>query len=276
MKKILFPTDFSEIANNAFVYALKLARVYDAEVVVLHVFELPNLTYTQLPDNLIEIYNSVEIDQFENFRDYVPYLRELAEKHNLDTVKMSHVLKHGNLLDAMKEVIQQEHIDMVVMGTKGATGNFEVFLGTATSNVITALPVMVLAVPDEAQFTGIKSIGFATTFSEKDSVALMKIVNFATMFGATVKCITVKTDSLNVTPSEMEHWQKPFEKEPVTFFLIPDNDVKETILDFIHGQHIDVFAMPAHKRNFFKTLFTRSLAEKLSFHTDTPILSINI
>lgn len=276
MKKILFPTDFSEIANNAFVYALKLARVYDAEVVVLHLFELPNLTYTQLPDNLLEIYNSVEIDQFENFKDYVPYLRELAEKHNLGAVKMSHVLKHGNLTDAMKEVIQQEHIDFVVMGTKGATGRLEVFLGTNTSGVITDLPAMVLAVPDGAQYADIKSIGFATTFSDRDSIALMKVVNFATMFGAKVKCITVINDTLSIAPSEVERWKKDFEKESVDFFLIPNDDVKETILDFIRGQHIDVFAMPAHKRNFFKTLFTRSLTQKLSFHTDTPILSINV
>jgi len=275
MKKILFPTDFSEIANNAFMYALKVAKVYDAEVVVLHIFELPNLTYTQLPDNLLEIYNSVEIDQFENFKDYVPYLRELAEKHNLGGVKMSHVLKHGNLTGALKEVIQQEHIDFVVMGTKGASGRIEVFLGTNTSGIITDLPVMVLAVPDEAKFTEIKNIGFATTFSDRDSIALMKVVNFATMFGATVKCITVKNDMLSISPSEMERWKKAFENEPVKFFLIPNDDVKQTILDFIRGQHIDVFAMPTHKRNFFKTLFTRSLTQKLSFHTDTPILSIN-
>jgi len=275
MKKILFPTDFSEIANNAFIYALKLARVYDAEVVVLHLFELPNLTYTQLPDNLMEIYNSVEIDQFENFKDYVPYLRELAEKHNLGSVKMSHVLKHGNLLDGMKEVIKQEQIDFVVMGTKGATGRIEVFLGTNTASVIARLPVMVLAVPDEAKFTEIKHIGFATTYGESDKIALMKVVNFATMLGATVKCLTVKTSNFKKVPSEIELWKKDFKNESVEFFLIPHDDVKETILDFIRSQHIDVMAMPSRKRHFFETLFTRSLTQKLSFHTDTPILSIN-
>lgn len=275
MKKILFPTDFSEIANNAFLYALKLARVYDAEVVVLHLFELPNLTYTQLPDNLMEIYNSVEIDQFENFKDYVPYLRELAEKHNLGSVKMSHVLKHGNLLYAMKEVIKQEQIDFVVMGTKGATGMVEVFLGTNTASVIASLPVMVLAVPEEAQFTEIKHIGFATTYSDRDKIVLMKLVNFATMLGASVKCLTVKTPNFKRIPSEIELWKQDFKNEAVEFFLIPHDDVKETLLDFIRGQHIDVMAMPSRKRNFFETLFTRSLTQKLSFHTDTPILSIN-
>lgn len=275
MKKILFPTDFSEIANNAFLYALKLARVYDAEVVVLHLFELPNLTYTQLPDNLMEIYNSVEIDQFENFKDYVPYLRELAEKHNLGSVKMSHVLKHGNLLYAMKEVIKQEQIDFVVMGTKGATGMIEVFLGTNTASVIASLPVMVLAVPEEAQFTEIKHIGFATTYSDRDKIVLMKLVNFATMLGAAVKCLTVKTPNFKRIPSEIELWKQDFKNEAVEFFLIPHDDVKETLLDFIRSQHIDVMAMPSRKRNFFETLFTRSLTQKLSFHTDTPILSVN-
>jgi nucleotide-binding universal stress UspA family protein len=49
MKKILFPTDFSETSNNAFVYALQLAKNIDAEVVTLHVYELPVVDYINVP-----------------------------------------------------------------------------------------------------------------------------------------------------------------------------------------------------------------------------------
>ncbi|ESU25804.1 hypothetical protein FLJC2902T_29940 [Flavobacterium limnosediminis JC2902] len=275
MKKILFPTDFSKTADNAFVYVLNLAKAYDAEVVVLHTFVLPNLAYTQIPQNLMTVYESMEINQFENFKDYVPHLRELAEKHNMNTVKMSHVLKHGDLLENIKGIIKEEHIDLVVMGTKGATGLEKVFLGSNTGNAIANLSVPVLAVPEEAEFIRIKNIGFTTKFSERDNVSLMKVINFATMFRAVVKCLTVKTDDFDVSDERMEYWKKNFKSEPVEFILVSHNDVKQTVLDFVDNRDIDILVMSSRKRNFFEDLFTRSFAQKLSYHIKKPILSVN-
>ena len=91
MKNILFPTDFSEAANNAFVYALKLAEQFDAKITTLHVYELPKVRGTAMPNTIQEIYESINIEEFDNYRDSIPVLREIAEANNLDQVQ-NHLL----------------------------------------------------------------------------------------------------------------------------------------------------------------------------------------
>nr|WP_294937363.1 universal stress protein [uncultured Flavobacterium sp.] len=275
MKKILFPTDFSETANNAFVYALEMAKSIDAEVIVLHVYDLPSVSFGEVPVTLVEIYDSIELNNFENFRDQIPHLRKIAEKHQLQDVKMSHVLRHGDLVRIMKEICHEEHVDMIVMGTNGASGLQEMFLGSNTGNAIVNVPVTLLSVPNKAKFTRIKYIGFTTTFNDQDRIALHRVIAIAKKFHAKVKCLAVKTHNFNITNEGIEYWKTEFRNEPVEFFLIPHDDVKETILDFVDHQDIDILAMVTQKRNFFEELFTHSLTQKLSYHIETPILAFH-
>lgn len=275
MKKILFPTDFSETANNAFVYALEMAKCIDAEVIVLHVYDLPTVSYGEVPISLVEIYDSIELNSFENFKDQIPHLRKIAEKHQLDDVKMSHVLRHGDLVRIMKEMCHEEHIDMIVMGTSGASGLQEMFLGSNAGNAIVNIPVTVLSVPNTAKFHLLKYFGFTTKFDDADRLALHKVIGIAKKFHAKVKCLTVKTHGFDVSDEGMEYWKSEFKNEPVDFFIVPHDDVKETIYDFIENQEIDVLAMVTHKRNFFEELFTHSLTQKLSYHSDKPIMAFH-
>lgn len=275
MKKILFPTDFSETANNAFVYALEMAKSIDAEVIVLHVYDLPSVSFGEVPVTLVEIYDSIELNNFENFKDQIPHLRKIAEKYQLDDVKMSHVLRHGDLVRIMKELCHEEKIDMIVMGTNGASGLQELFLGSNTGNAIVNVPVTLLSIPNKAHFERIKYIGFTTTFNDHDRMALHKVLSIAKRFHAKVKCLTVKTHKFGVTDEGIEYWKSEFKNEPVEFFVIPHDDVKETILDFVEHQDVDILAMVTQKRNFFEELFTHSLTQKLSYHIETPILAFH-
>lgn len=275
MKKLLFPTDFSETANNAFVYALEMAKSIDAEVVVLHVYDLPSVSFGEVPVTLVEIYDSIELNNFENFKDQIPHLRKIAEKHQLENVKMSHVLRHGDLVRIMKEICHEEHIDMIVMGTNGASGLQEMFLGSNTGNAIVNVPVTLLSVPNQAKYEPIKNIGFTTTFNDQDRVALHRVIAIAKKFNSKVKCLAVRTHNFGITEEGIDYWKSEFKNEPVEFFVIPHDDVKETIMDFVEHQDIDLLAMVTQKRNFFEELFTHSLTQKLSYHMETPILAFH-
>ena len=122
MKKILFPTDFSDTSKNAFLYALKLADNIGAEIITLHVYELPQADYIDVSAYLYEIYEVTEFSNFENYRDEVPALRNIAEANDLGHIKISNVLENGNLISKIIEISNAENIDYIVMGTKGATG----------------------------------------------------------------------------------------------------------------------------------------------------------
>jgi nucleotide-binding universal stress UspA family protein len=275
MKRILFPTDFSETANNAFVYALEMAKHLGAEFIVLHVYDSPNLTYEGCPSSIASIYEMIELKNFENFKDQIPYLRKIAEEHHFESVKMSHVLRRGNLVKIIKEIAEAENVDLIVMGTHGASGLKEVFLGSNTGFVITQVPTTLLCVPIESKYDKIKHICFTTLFKGEDKKALLEVLTIAKKFHAKVKCLTVKTSNSKLTYERIEKWQSDFKKEAVEFFVIPNDNIKKTINDFLVQQEIDVLAMLTHKRNLIEELFTQSLTQKLSFQSKTPILVLH-
>ena len=178
MKKILFPTDFSETANNAFLYALNLAKSIDAQVYVLHVYELPMITGSLSAGLIQNVYETVELGSFENFKDNIPQLRQIAADNELSDIPLKFILEEGNFLYILRETIEEESVDFVVMGTNGNSG-FERFLfGSNTINTITSMKIPILSVPQELSFKGFKNIGFT---KKKKKVRLISL-NFPGQF----------------------------------------------------------------------------------------------
>lgn len=275
MKKILFPTDFSKTANNAFVYALEMAKFLEAELVVLHVYELPIVSYEGYSAYISEVYETIELNNFENFKDYIPTLRKIAEEHQLDSIKMSHVLEEGDLVAAIKKLAKKEKVNLIVMGTKGASGMKETFIGSNAGSVIKKVAVTSLIVPAKAKFEKIKTIGFTTRFRTKDRAALQQVLDFAKQVKAKVKCLYVRTFDSDVSEAKIMKWREDFKNEPVEFFVIPHDDVKQTIFDFMSNQNIDILSMLTYKRSFLEGLFNQSLTKKLSYHSEIPILTLH-
>lgn len=276
MKKILFPTDFSEVANNAFVHALEFAKIVQGELILLHTFELPVFDNQFFPENYAIIYDSIELSQFDMFKDEIPKLRAIAEEHHLDKIKMTHRLMDGDLLSNIKKSIKEDKIDFVVMGTSGATGWDAFFVGTNASSVINHIDVPMLCVPLEAKFKKIETIGFTTRFRPKDKKALKVVLDIAKKTKAKVKCLYVKTSSSDVSKETIEKWETDFMNDPIEFFVISSDEVKETILDFILYKDIDVLTMLTYKRGFFEAIFKPSLTKKMATNFDIPILAMQI
>jgi nucleotide-binding universal stress UspA family protein len=276
MKRILFPTDFSEVATNAFVHALEFAKIVQGEIILLHTFELPVFDNQFFPENYMVIYESLELSQFEMFKDEIPKLRAIAAKRNLDKIGMSHRLMDGGLSYNIKKAIKEDKIDYVVMGTAGASGWSEFFSGTNTGDVLTDIKIPLLSIPLEAEFNKIQTIGFTTRFRTKDKKALKKVLEIAKKAGADIKCLYVKTSKSDVTKKTIKKWEVEFENEPIEFYVITSDAVKETVLDFILYKNIDVLTMINYKRTFFEGLFHPSLTKKFANNFDIPILSMHV
>jgi len=274
MKKILFPTDFSEVANNAFVYALKLADAIGAEIITLHVYELPQLDYMNVPVYLLDIYEVTELSNFENYKHHIPVLRSLAEEFNLEHIKISNVLENGNLIDNIHKIATDDHIDYIVMGTKGVESFAATFLGSVTEKVMHHSKTTVLAIPKECSFEPIKSILFITKYKSSDQLQLQKVIELAYIFHSHIDCLYVaafdKLDERLITD-----WQQAVNYEDIAFHNIPSEDVEGGILNFIDSNNIDMLAMALHQKGFFEGLFHISLSKKLAFHVTIPILAMH-
>ena len=135
---------------TAFVYALDMGKCIEAELILLHVYYLPPISYEGYPSYVAEVYETIELNKFENFKDQIPLLRKIAEEHNLDNIKMRHVLEQGYLIPTIKAMIKKEKISMIVMGTSGDSGWKETFLGANAGSVIENVDLISLTFPEKA------------------------------------------------------------------------------------------------------------------------------
>ena len=276
MKKILVPIDFSENSENAFVYALEMAKLYKGELVLLHTFELPIAEGEIAPINYVEIYKALKRSTSDQFKDILSKLEEIAKRHEAGHITISHIMKPGELIDNVKEIVRHENIDFIVMGTNGASGWFDSFIGTNASSIISEIEVPVLSIAHDTKFHKIETIGFRTRYKEDEIFALNEVIDLAKRIGARVKCLYVKTPDSSFKGERIEYWESIFENEKnLDFFVVPSHDVETALEDFIVDQGIDLMAMVEHRKNFFTRLFTTSNTEKMSLHSKTPILALH-
>ncbi|WP_345159300.1 universal stress protein [Flavobacterium ginsengisoli] len=272
MKKILFPTDFSDAATNAFVHALEFAKVVNAELILLHTFEIPVYDSQFFPENYASIYSSIELAKFEMFKDEIPKLRQIAAERKLEDIVIKHRLMDGDLIYNLKNAVEEDQVDFVIMGTNSASDWTKFFTGSNTESVISGVEVPVLCIPIDAKYRKVKTIGFTTRYREKDKKELKKILKIAKKTGAKVKSLYVKTSNSDVSEEVRKEWEKEFSEENVEFLVLPSDDVKETILDFILYKDIDILTTITHKRSFFESLFDSSFSKKIAKEVTIPIL----
>lgn len=272
MKKILFPTDFSDAATNAFVHALEFAKVVKAELILLHTFEIPVYDSQFFPENYASIYSSIELAKFEMFKDEIPKLRTIAAERNLDDIVIKHRLMDGDLIYNLKNAVEEDQADFVIMGTNSVSDWTKFFTGSNTESVIAGVEVPVLCVPIEAKYKKVKTIGFTTRYREKDKKELRKILKIAKKTDAKVKSLYVKTSTSDVTDETRKEFEKEFATENVEFLVLPSDDIKETILDFVLYKDIDILTTITHKRSFFESIFNSSFSKKITKEVPIPIL----
>lgn len=272
MKKILFPTDFSDCATNAFVHALEFAKVVNAELILLHTFEIPVYDSQFFPENYAAIYSSIELAKFQMFKDEIPKLRSIAEERNLGDIVIKHRLMDGDLIYNLKNAVEEDNVDFVIMGSSGVTDWTKFFLGSNTNSVISEIKVPVLCIPADTKFKKIKNIGFTTRYREKDKAELRKVLEIAKKTNAKVKSLYVKTSSSDVSDVTIKEWEKEFANENIDFLVLPSDEVKETILDFILYKDIDILTTITHKRSFFEGLFDSSFTKKIAKEVSVPVL----
>lgn len=277
MKKILYNTDFSDCSINAFVYALHLADQFNAEIITLHTYSRPVIGSMYLPNTYQNIYAHLETDEFDMYKDTSKLLHIIAEKHQKEHITNTFLMVEEDTIDGMLRTIKKEDIDIVVMGTKGASGLKEVFMGSVTSHLMEQSPCPVLAIPENADYNGgIKNILFSSDFYPEDISSLKYALDFSDNLNAHFECINTAVDYSDYKEKLIANWSEKlqFTKYKDLNFSIIDASSLSEINDYININNIDLLITTIYKNNFIENLFHYSLAKRLAHHSTIPVLTI--
>lgn len=148
IKKILYPVDFSDYAEEILEYAVALAKKFEAELHLVHV--IPDLNYFTpyesflTPENLVAIERNIEGEVEKDFN-------RLTEKVDIPVKK---AVKTGAVFIEIIDYIKEENIDLVVMGTHGRSGIEHILIGSVAEKVVRKAPCPVLTVrPKNRKFS---------------------------------------------------------------------------------------------------------------------------
>jgi|SRR5690554_1792562 len=276
MIKILFPTDFSNAAENAFFYALQLTRKLNAELVLAHVYELPDLGRA-LHNTSKEVFEIMEMETLENFKKSVDNLRRKAENNGYGDVDFKHLMAEGQVVPRIVDLAKKENADYIVMGTTGATGLKEVFLGSVAAGVIDNSPCNVLSIPEEVSSkNAIDKIAYLTNYKDEEVVSFNEVNRFAAFFGATVCSMHFKKEVSELSEKQMEDWKKKLgvNYEDLHSYVVTGNNLEEAICELYIKHDIDVIAIQPRKRNFFTQIFRKSISKQIVQRLSIPLFTL--
>lgn len=271
--KLLIPTDFSEVANNALNYAIKLAHKTGAEIHILYVKNIPIMD-NSFPNDVYQSY-MLEIEEFtkKNFDELTEKVLKNAN------VKFETHTAFGFINDEIQEFIEKQKIDLVVLGTTGASGLQELLIGSNAASVAGEAEVPVLVIPPTSVFEEIVHIVYATDYNEPEFPAVSRLAYFASLFDADVSVLHVKSDYDDLFDSEHNFFSRNKDAAEFTKWKIVKLPEGESVIDsinkFIDQNHSNMIVMAKHNRNFFDKLFHRSLSKQMAYHTKIPLLVLN-
>ncbi len=273
ISKILIPTDFSTVANNALQYAIQLAKKTNASIHLLHVNNIPIMD-ASFPNEVYQTYTA-EIEDFA--KNSFENLENLyLNKSNLQFDKHT---AYGFVNDEIQEFAKNNKIDLIVLGTTGASGIQEILIGSNAASVVAKAEIPVLVIPPTSTFTDIKKIVYASDFNEPEFPSVSRLAFFANLYEAEVNVLHIKSFADNLFDAEHNFFSRNKENVEVNRWKIVKLPEGESIIDsinnFVETEHPNLIVMAKHNRSFFDRLFHRSLSKQMAYHTKIPLLVLN-
>ncbi|MBR9846065.1 MAG: universal stress protein [Algicola sp.] len=271
-RNILLPTDFSDNAWSAVVYALKLYADEFCTFYFLHSSQLKASTMSNMSNKLVRV-------MAENATKELEELKSMAEKTNANANhNFEIILSSEDMLGAIESAIKKYNINLVVMGTKGASKAKGVFFGSNTIHIIKNLKICpLLIVPDEFDFIKPEQIAFPTDFNRFYGDELIPLKHLAELFNSKIRIIHISGEDRLTEQQDynLAMLKAYLEDHPHTFHWMSDYGKKEqAIKDFIEQLDIDILSMINYKHSFIESIVKEPIIKNIGFQPTVPFLVI--
>ena len=248
MQRILIPTDFSDNSRNAIKYGLELFKNVKCTFYLLHVNPIPpysgagssvRTTTAVIKESMIK-QSKVELKKLLN------QIKDFSDNRNHTFSSMA---LYDYFVDAVKREVQDKRIDIIIMGTKGASGLKRVTVGSNTGDVITKVNCPLLAVPENAKYKIPKEIAFPTDYQiAYDMKVLDTLIAMVRMNDATIRIVHISKKGEDLSEEQLEN--KEFLHDYLrdvehSFHSLTGTRLEAAIQCFVESRDIDLVAMVA-------------------------------
>ena len=264
MNHLIVPTDFSENAKNALIFAINIANHYDdCTIHLIHVYETRAETGIMAPVKDF-MTNQANRSLQELVSEVKPNLL-----HGTDLVAKA---IEGFATDIIIQYAKIVEADFIIMGTQGASGLKEIFMGSNTAGVIKESQTPVLAIPAECKYRSFRDIVLAidSNIVSTDEV-LQPMTQLAKKYNSKIKIVHVgKEKEAAAVDAGVDIYLSDFKH---SFHFVEDKNINHGINQFVEEHdESDLLCMIRRDRSFFSELFHRSATTKEVFDSPLPLL----
>lgn len=272
MQTIFVPLDFSENSLQALRHAIELAKTSDSKIIVFHSYQPPQMGGGSFTGKK-KLTDLGKQEAEDNMYKVVMQLKETEP--NLD---FEHLVVDGDPIQRILFYSEEYNSDLIVMGTKGASGLTEVFLGSVAAKAINDASCPVVVVPEESKKGTYQRIVYATSLIADDKSVLNYLKKLAIAFKAKVECIHIEKDA--ETNAKFQAFGRIYteistDNQYVSFKIIPkkeDEKIEDVLLEYIKENPLTLLVMLRRERDFLQRLFGHSVTKKMAFHAESPLL----
>ncbi|PZV83890.1 nucleotide-binding universal stress UspA family protein [Algoriphagus aquaeductus] len=278
MISVFVPFDFSQTAHYALNFATGLAGNYPKiSITVFHVIEVPVASGMSTMGGGLDPMPDFENQIFfmELIETRKKQLRELEETYHNSNFEFSTKLILGNVFKGISEAIQEAKPDLVVMGSKGASGLEEVIIGSNTEKIVRTAPCPVITIKGETQVQDMKKVVFASDFRDSDDEVAARIKRIQSVFDAQFYFVVINTPgNFETTRDSMARIRTFVQKhkfDNIKAEIYNSLTEESGIIEFAEDIDADLIAMTTHGRTGLLHLITGSIAEDVVNHSKRPV-----
>lgn len=278
IERILIPTDFSETAELAVAHGAKMAHLFNAKIFLLHSIQYP--VYSILPQepSYIEQATPLQLDEEKIEHQLNQAADEIVKKYK---VELSTLTVNGRPSSGIEQAVKENNIDMIVMGTHGASGFDEFFIGSNTNKVVTTADCPVISIQKLADKVGFSNIVLPIGNELHSRQKVNNAIEIASAYKSTVHILGLLEEDEDDTDENKLVLKLDTVKEALKRAEVPftynvrkcQNPAVEAMKysDEINGDLILV--MRGHESTMGNT-FLGAFAEQLVNHSKIPVMSI--
>ena len=263
MKKILVPTDFSKCSMNALGYAVDIANQFGCKITLLHSYKMFSTA-----GMFVSVEQYMEKDAAEDLLAII----EKVEPKLRNGASIESKLLQGDPVPLIVGLADRSRYDLIIMGTKGATGLKEVFTGSITNGVIKSSETPVLAVPDNFDYQPIDKIVFAV---DEEGISSPEVTNvLVTLVKGYDASLHIFHKSSAMTREDISPAVN-IQLDDITpsyHYELNGENVLESIADFAKDNGASMLCMVRRKRGFLENVFHVSTTTKTVFDSPVPLL----
>lgn len=280
MKKILVPTDFSNHAEYALKVAAQIARKNGGEIYLLHMLELP-----AVGDGIGEskaVGTSADVPEVMFFMEKTrERFQEILNKPYLQGISVVEAIQFERAFDGIITHSKKHNIDLVVMGSHGASGFHEMFIGSNTEKVVRTSDIPVLVIKKEMGEFNPQNFVFASDFSDEIKKPFGKVVEFVNTFNTNLHLVFINTPNdfkpTHTAEKIVNNFAAGFNlKNGHTTHIYNDINIEKGVLHFANSINADLIGMCTHGRKGLAHFFNGSISEDLVNHAVRPVVTFKI